>query len=116
MYDELKANVFPKLPGRIVQMSVFVREMKQPQSLVPRAIFFSISIVTRRVILPGFDFPTYTYKMNWNCQKGMYAKHSRRLSVHLSANSHVNLWETDRHPTYMSFASIHFEWLLLFCT
>lgn len=29
MYDELKANVFSKLPKRIVQMSVFVREMKQ---------------------------------------------------------------------------------------
>lgn len=39
----------------------------------------------------------------------MYAKHSRILCVQLSANSHVNLWETDMHPTYMSFASIHFE-------
>lgn len=29
MYDELKANVFSKLPKGIVQMSVFVREMKQ---------------------------------------------------------------------------------------
>lgn len=29
MYDELKANVFSKLPKRIVQMFVFVREMKQ---------------------------------------------------------------------------------------
>lgn len=41
MYDELKANVFSKLPKRIVQMSVFVREMKQSTFIVSHRSVFS---------------------------------------------------------------------------
>lgn len=40
MYDELKANVFSKLPKRIVQMSVFVREMKQSTFIFSHHSFF----------------------------------------------------------------------------
>lgn len=57
MYDELKANVFPKLPRRIVQMSVFVREMKRPNHwfLAPLSSPLPLSCVVC-VILPGFIF------------------------------------------------------------
>lgn len=48
MYDELKANVFPKLPKRIVQMSVFVREMKQ-------STFISLHHPVFHLILTSFE-------------------------------------------------------------
>lgn len=46
MYAELKANVFLKLPKRIVQMSVVVREMKQT-TFIPshRSVFHFILIL-----------------------------------------------------------------------
>lgn len=57
MYDELKANVFPKLPKRIVQMSVFVREMKQSIFVSSHHFVFHL-IFMHFVILPVFFFYT----------------------------------------------------------
>lgn len=63
MYDELKANVFPKLPGRIVQMSVFVREIKQPVFVSLRHLLFHFHCHAL-CNLAWVYFPPYTYKMN----------------------------------------------------
>lgn len=81
MYDELKANVFSKLPKRIVQMFVFVREMKQSTFISSHHSVFHFILMYFKNLAYFF----YTQELNWNCQKRMYAKHSVILSVQFSA-------------------------------
>lgn len=63
MYDELKANVFPKLPGRIVQMSRLVREIKRPVFVSLHRLLLHLH---RHALcdLAWVLFFLHTYKMN----------------------------------------------------
>lgn len=81
MYDELKANVFSKLPKRILQMSVCVREMKLLYFPSPFRLPFHPHVFEN---LAYFFYTRVELKLPKK-KKRMYAKHSVILSVQFAA-------------------------------
>lgn len=122
MYNELKANVFSKLPKGIVQMSILVCEIEQ-------------STTSYRSVSP-FHPPTpfksrlFSIHKSWTetaKNKGKKKNKTQEcmqnilmLSVQFSAKQPssptVNWWTPFSYlrTTSSDIASLHFEWLLLF--